>query len=174
TDDKKEGEEEVNRKDGSEAAVVPPQIEIELDGIQSRLREVPIAPGAYHSLRVGQKSLFWVAEDSGKQQLMGVEAMNIDVKPEKLVQDIRNFDLSLNRKKILVRKEDSFYVIDAKVQAPGKLADKQIDIGNVAFPINVREDWRQIFIDAWRMERDYFYDPNMHGVDWTAVRDKYL
>jgi tricorn protease len=38
----------------------------------------------------------------------------------------------------------------------------------------VREDWRQIYVDAWRMERDYFYDPGMHGLDWEAVRDKYL
>ncbi len=40
--------------------------------------------------------------------------------------------------------------------------------------MDVREDWRQLFIDAWRLERDYFYDPGMQGVDWVGVRDKYL
>ena len=40
--------------------------------------------------------------------------------------------------------------------------------------MDVREDWRQLFIDAWRLERDYFYDPGMHGTDWDGIRDKYL
>jgi len=38
----------------------------------------------------------------------------------------------------------------------------------------MRDDWRQIFVDAWRLERDYFYDPGMHGVDWNATLKKYL
>ena len=36
-----------------------------------------------------------------------------------------------------------------------------------------REDWQQIYLDSWRLHRDYFYDPGMHGVDWPAMRDKY-
>ena len=42
------------------------------------------------------------------------------------------------------------------------------------FSITPREDWKQIFTDAWRMERDYFYDKNMHGVDWDAMHEKYF
>jgi tricorn protease len=54
------------------------------------------------------------------------------------------------------------------------LGENRVDLGGWTFPIDVREDWRQIFVDAWRLERDWFYDPNMHGVDWEATRDKYL
>ena len=36
-----------------------------------------------------------------------------------------------------------------------------------------RDEFREAFVDAWRLHRDYFYDPNMHGVDWNAMRDKY-
>lgn len=40
--------------------------------------------------------------------------------------------------------------------------------------INPKEEWRQLFMDAWRFERDYFYDENLHGVDWDKVKDQYL
>ena len=49
-----------------------------------------------------------------------------------------------------------------------------MDLSGWGFPIDVRQDWRQIFIDAWRLERDWFYDPNMHGVDYKATLNKYL
>ena len=54
------------------------------------------------------------------------------------------------------------------------LSDSKIDMSGWKFPITPKEDWKQIFTDAWRMERDYFYDKNMHGVDWQAMHDKYL
>jgi hypothetical protein len=82
--------------------------------------------------------------------------------------------LSLDGKKILVRKGDSLYVIDAKPAKVSKLADNKVDLEGWSFSIDVRDDWRQIFVDAWRLERDYFYDPNMHGVDWDGVLQKYL
>ena len=45
-----------------------------------------------------------------------------------------------------------------------------INLTGWKFPINPREDWKQMFTDAWRMERDYFYDKNMHGVDCNAMQ----
>ena len=74
----------------------------------------------------------------------------------------------------MVLKENALHVFDAAARAPSDLAETRVDLSGWAFPIDVREDWRQIFIDAWRLERDYFYDPGMHGLDWEAVRDKYL
>ena len=47
-------------------------------------------------------------------------------------------------------------------------------LGDWAFRLDPRDEWRQMFTEAWRLERDYFYDRNMHGVDWTAMKAKYL
>jgi tricorn protease len=52
--------------------------------------------------------------------------------------------------------------------------ESRVDLSRWTFPIDVRDDWRQIFVDAWRLERDWFYDPGMHGVDYQATLDKYL
>ena len=73
-------------------------------------------------------------------------------------------------KKLLVRSEGKTGVIDAK-------ADQKIEDQIVTSPMTVliqpREEWEQIFNDAWRFMRDFFYDPNMHQVDWKAVRKQY-
>ena len=65
-------------------------------------------------------------------------------------------------------------MIEAGAKAPAELAKGKLDLSGWSFPLDLREDWRQIFVDAWRLERDYFYDPGTHGVDWKAVLDKYL
>jgi tricorn protease len=168
-------EETKDDKKDEDDAVTP--VEIDLDGIQQRVWEVPIGPGMYNGLEVNDKALFWVSRDpgaDGKAHLMAAKIGNEKVEAKKIVEGIGYFELSADGKKTLVRKGDDLYVIDADAKEPSKLAEDKVDLSGWTFAIDVREDWRQIFVDAWRMERDYFYDPGMHGVDWDGVRDKYL
>ncbi|HET8697933.1 MAG TPA: S41 family peptidase, partial [Gammaproteobacteria bacterium] len=74
----------------------------------------------------------------------------------------------------LVQKDRKLYVVDAAPRPIEKLGDSEVSLAGFGYPLNVRDDWREIFLDAWRLERDYFYDPAMHGVDWRATRDRYL
>ena len=89
-----------------------------------------------------------------------------------LAESIKGYELSLDRKKLLIHKGDSFHIIDADA-APGVKLEK-VSLGDWTFAINPRQEWRQMFTEAWRLERDYFYDRNMHGVDWAAMLKKYL
>ena len=57
---------------------------------------------------------------------------------------------------------------------PKALAKAKIDLSRWTFDTNPRAEFHELFLDAWRLERDYFYDRNMHGVDWKAMRDRYL
>jgi len=168
-------EEKKEKENGDDDDVTP--IEIELEGIQHRVWEVPIEPGNYRALSVNSKALFWINRDpglDGKSHLMAAKISNEKVEPKKVVEGVRSFEMSADGKKILVRKGNDLFVIDAATKEPSKLAEHKVDLDGWTFAINVREDWRQIFVDAWRMERDYFYDPGMHGVDWDGVRDKYM
>jgi tricorn protease len=152
-------------------------IRIDLDGLQRRVRQVPLASGNYNRLYVTEDALFFGARGSGPNadyNLMGVKIDNEKIEPKPVVEDIRSFELSRDGKKFLVRKGNNLHVIDAKPSKVNNLGDNRVDLGGWTFPIDVREDWRQIFVDAWRMERDYFYDPDMHGVDWDAALQKYL
>lgn len=163
----------------NEIEPLPPiaPIEIDLAGIAGRVYEVPVPAGNFFGLEVGKTTLFWLATDSGpdaKTHLMALPIKNKGDAPERLVEDTSSYELSLDGKKILARHEDQIYVFDAGAEAPSDLAKTKVPLDGWTFSIDVREDWRQIFIDAWRLERDYFYDPGMHGLDWEAVRDKYL
>ena len=69
---------------------------------------------------------------------------------------------------------NDIYIIDASDSAPSTLAKHQVDLKSWTFSLSPHEEWHQMFIDAWRLERDYFYDPNLHGVDYSKLLNKYL
>lgn len=150
---------------------------IDLDGLAQRIRRVPIASGNYGALAVNGEALFFTSRGSGagaKNDLMALKVSNDASEPVVVVDDIRSFEISGNGRKLLVRKGQGFHVIDARAAKVGNLADSRVDLSGWTFDIDVRDDFRQIFVDAWRLERDWFYDPNMHGVDYQAALDKYL
>lgn len=154
-----------------------PDIMIDLDGIQKRIREVPVAPGNYGSLNVNDKALFWVERGAGygsPSQLKAIPIGNKDPQVVTVTEGIRRVEFSADKKKILFQKGSSLYVVDAAPRKISNLKKGEVNLRSWSFSIDVREDFRQLFIDAWRLERDYFYDPGMHGLDWEAVRDKYL
>ena len=153
----------------------PAPVKIDLDGVRSRSKAVPVPAGNMTDLHVNEKAIFWRERESGqggKSHLMALEIGNEGKKPIVLVKDIRSFELSADGKKVMVRKGDRLYVFDASPKSPD-LDKNSVDLSAWRYSIDVREDWRQIFADAWRLHRDYFYDQNMHGVNWNAVRAKY-
>ena len=154
-------------------------VKIDMDNIQHRIREIPIDPGNFTNLKVNDEALFWVERGEGYSSpslLKAVEIDNKEIKVETILDGIRSFELTADGKKLMVRKENSFYVFDAELKELEDLDLKknEVDLQSWSFPIDVRENLRQLYIDAWRLERDYFWDPNMHGVDWNAMKDKYL
>ncbi|MBT8220353.1 MAG: PD40 domain-containing protein, partial [Bacteroidia bacterium] len=152
-------------------------VTIDQDGIQQRIVEVPIKPGNYNGLGVTKKAIYLSSRETGigaKRHLMFVKIGNEDVEIKKMVGDINGFELTQDGKKILVRKGRNYHMISAGTSAVNDLSKSKINLSGWRFPIKPIEDWKQIFTDAWRMERDYFYDPNMHGVDWDAMHEKYF
>ena len=151
-----------------------PVVTIDLEGIQARVNPVPVPPGNYSDLALNDKFLYWIEKGLGaatKPRLKALAISNQDPKPRILAEDVKHYELSPDGKKILLRKEDDLYVVDTAAEL--KL-DKSVDLKGWTFPLNPRDERRQMFIESWRLMRDYFYDPNMHGVDWPAIRDKYL
>jgi tricorn protease len=166
----------------------PPKVEIDLDGLASRLFQVPVPAGNYDSLKAGEERLYWLAtdpgldEDASSLQSVPFDSPDRPDKPEAktVLSDVQTYDLSADGKKLLVHKGDDFYVLDAGEEVPGDeaaaakaLEKAKVDLSGWAFPLDPREQWRQMFREAWRLERDYFYDPKMHGVDWPAMYEKY-
>src|SRR6185295_7496316 len=138
---------------------------------ESRIWEVPVPHGNYSELSVNDKRLFWITSETSaesKRHLQVLDIGNDDPKPKNFAEDIRWYELSLDGKKVAVRKKDEFHVEEASATAPAKL-EKSVDLKNWTFPLTPRDEWRQMFVEAWRLERDYFYDRKMHGADWPAM-----
>ncbi|MBN2508599.1 MAG: PD40 domain-containing protein [Verrucomicrobia bacterium] len=153
------------------------RVTIDLPGLAARLEEVPVKAGNYDALQVAGKRLLYTARGTGfeaKTDLIALDITNHDAKPKTLVPDIRAYELSLDGKKIGLRKAESYYVIAASAKAPATLAAAALNLAGWTFPIMPREEWRQIYTESWRLLRDHFYDRNMHGADWQRVHDKYL
>ena len=149
---------------------------IELEGLPLHIRRVPLPSGNYGALFANGEALFVTSRGSGADAKTDLVALKIgNEKPEGIVvvDDIRSVELSGNGKKLLVRKGNALHVIDARAAKVATLADARLDLGGWSFDIDVRDDFRQLFVDAWRLERDWFYDPNLHGVDYQATLDKY-
>lgn len=154
----------------------PARVRIDLDGLSTRLFQVPVPAGNYRSLTVTRKHLLYVARDTGfdaKDRLMQLEITARDPKPKTLVEDVTAHEVTADGRRVLVRKGKAFHGVAVDASAPAKLEDP-LPLDGWTFAVVPREEWRQIYVEAWRMLRDFFYDRNLHGVDWPAVRDRYL
>ena len=160
----------------SDAAAKPPvAVDIDLEDFERRLVVLPPKPGNYGELQaVAGKVLYHrhprtgtVAADE-KQAVVWYDLK--ERKEETLVEDATTFQVSADGKKMLVRLRDRYAIVNV---APNQKLEKTLAVDALETVVNPREEWRQIFADAWRLQRDYFYDPNMHGVDWEAMRRQY-
>lgn len=85
--------------------------------------------------------------------------------------DVDAFALSANGKKLLVMSKSNLSVIDV---APEQKMKDMVPTSGMEAYIVPKEEWKQIFTDAWRLQRDFFYDKNMHGVDWDGMKERYM
>ena len=157
------------------------KVEIDLDGIAARIQEVAVPAGNYSDLAVAGKRICWLdhnSQDSQKNALQCLDIANKGDKPDSLMEGVNGFEVSADGKKIMIRKQNDLLIVDAAAKGAGlrdpkTLADSQVDLKNWTFSVIPSDEFREGFLDAWRLHRDYFYDRNMHGVKWTEMRDKY-
>jgi tricorn protease len=157
----------------------PKPVVIDLEGLSARLHRVPVPAGRLDALGTDGQRLYWLSVDNSFEPKQRLQALAIGrEKPEvkTVMEGVREYLLSADRKKLLVRreKENDLLVFDAGDKAPEKLDESKVDLSRWTFSFDPREQWRQMFVEAWRLERDYFYDRGMHGLDWPKIREKYL
>jgi tricorn protease len=171
---KKDAKKPAKDDDKEDAKKKEPVVQIDLDGLPARLHEVPIPPGNYRNLTVNDKALFWTSTPASetKADLMALTIDNEKPEPKTVASGIKSYEMSGNGKKLLVHKGSDLHVIDAAA-ASADLAKHKVDLAAWTLSVIPREEWKQMFAEAWRLERDYFYDRGMHGVDWPAIRKKY-
>lgn len=140
--------------------------DIDFGGIENRIIALPMGVSSYGGMTSADNGFFYVNNGVLFQYNMGAKA------PTPIYEGIGPFAFNPSRSKIAVMGPVGIQVLSVQpglnAQTPGR-----IDLSNVEAVIDPREEWRQILVDAWRYERDSFYDPNMNGVDWNAVLKQY-
>ena len=160
----------------------PPEVKIDFTDLPSRLSEVPVPPGNYDALQATEKRLCWLNASDDTQEHRSLQCVDVANKGDEVdtvLPDVKSYEISLDRKKIMVHKGDDFYVLDSDAKAasladPKALPKLTVNLSHWTMSTRPRDEFRGIFLDAWRLERDYFYDRHMQGVDWNAMQARYL
>ena len=151
----------------------PKETKITLTGLEQRVVLLPPAAGNFANIQaVAGKIIFHRLPNTGsadkKKPLMYYD---LDKREDKtIVDDLDMFDVSADGKKVLVGKGGSYSVVDV---AENQKLDKKMPTAQLEMTVDPKAEWKQIFSDVWRFDRDYFYDPNMHGVDWNDMKVRY-
>jgi tricorn protease len=155
---------------GKKGAATPPKPAIVLEGVGARLYKLPVKPGVEGLLLAGEKFLYTRRGDD----LVSIAIDKKDPREEVFAPGGIDMELSDDRQTALVlsgsSEKPALALVPADRKLPDKLGPHQVRLGDWRLTIDPRAEWRQMFIDAWRLRRDFLYDPSLRGVDWNAVR----
>ncbi len=167
TDDDGDDTSEDKKKDKKKVK----KVEIAWEGFEHRAVQIPVPPGNFGTIAVNDKGhLIYSRFAADGPPSIKIFDMKDEKKEEKdVAKGAGAFMLSADGKHMLVLRAGKAQILKASAGATGK----NVPTAGMIARINPREEWRQVFLDAWRQMRDFFYDPNMHGVDWEAMRDHY-
>ncbi len=153
------------------------RIEIDFDGLSQRILALPVPSAAMRGLRAGAEGQVYYLQADTPAGSFGIRTgslqhFDLEKRESKtLMSGVFTFQLTYDGEKILAAAGERLIIGDA--DGSFESGSDGVDLGSVSVRIEPREEWRQIFNEAWRINRDYFYDPGMHGADWPAIREKY-
>jgi tricorn protease len=161
----------------ADAAAAPKAVEpvrIDFDGLGQRILALPV-PAAFHvGLRAGEagKVYYLRRSNAGPRPRFALHTFSLDEREEtELLAGLDAFTLSGDGKKLLWADGETWGIAGSG----GKVdrGETKIAVEKIQVRVDPPAEWRQIYDEAWRINRDYFYDPGMHGADWTAMGERY-
>lgn len=163
-------------------------LEIDFDGIEDRIVAFPVADGRYGQLAATKDKVYFtrlpikgsLERSSGREPSSDAQLEMFDLKTERvetIVSSLTSFRISKDCKQLIYRSGNSLRVVKAG-EKPSRDSDDHrrggwLDLSRVQIPIQPRAEWRQIYREAWRLQRDHFWTEDMSKIDWTLVYDRY-
>jgi tricorn protease len=174
--DEEAKDEEADKKDEEKKDDEPERVEIDFDGIDQRILALPIPAKNYTSLRSGKEGELFLHEDSAVPDRVSAERILHrftlkERKVEKFLGDVGGFAISHDGEKIVYGQKGSFFIAETKGEP--KAGEGKLNIEAAEVHVDPRVEWRQMYDEVWRIQREYFYDPNHHGLDLDATAQKY-
>lgn len=176
-------EEKGEEKSAETAKKEPPKVfKIDLDGIQNRIVALAVPPSQIRTFDASKDAIYYGTTPVGglSGPIPGEEPAihAFDLKEHKdkvLIEGAARFALSVDGSKLLYRGDGGrFGIIDAKPpDSPHKPGEGALDLNGLRAEVDPPQEWKEIYNEVWRQERDYFFEPSMNGVDWQKVHDQY-
>ena len=177
----KEADKKDEKKEGEGEKKEPAPLQIDLEGLGSRIVELPVPAGRYGGLRAFKGKIiyasldqpFSIDDDDGGPPPGSLRVFDFEKRESKtIISDVqRSYGVSKDGGKVLYRTKDAFGIVEAKEgKKPG---DGKIAADALMATVDPKQEWMQMFNEAWRLERDFYYDPAMGGLDWKAVGERY-
>ena len=166
---KKENDEEIIdvKEEKDDKKTKPENLKIDWDGIENRIIDLPLRASDYRNLDIAKEGeLFYI---SSKDNTPTINKYDLSKRKEEFIMPANSFSIAASSKKMLYFNRGNIGITDVGVKAK----EGPLNIGAIKVKIDPKKEWNNIFNETWRVNRDYFYDPGMHGVDWNAMKDKY-
>ncbi|HEY3926789.1 MAG TPA: protease, partial [Candidatus Koribacter sp.] len=179
TDEQKKAE---NKGDEKPKQPTPTPTVIDLAAIGNRILSLPIPPRNYTGLWVGKTGVLYLAEGSAvgrASEQSGPPIRSLwrftteDRKTEEVLSELTGFDVSFNGEKLFYAHGDGWFLIPASDLHPGGSQGKPVNNTQMFATIDPRAEYKQMYRETWHLERDFFYDPHLHGLDLAKIEAKY-
>ncbi|MBL4658665.1 MAG: PDZ domain-containing protein, partial [Flavobacteriales bacterium] len=165
-----EDEDDEKKGKGEKVKIVEPT-KIDIDGIQNRIIDIPLKAGMYSTLGINKKRQLLYIVQAKKGDPGKLHKYDLKKRKDSEVMPLDFYIIAKGGEKMLYRKKDTWGITEAGEKpedGKGVLKTKELKI-----KIEPLAEWPHIYDEAWRINRDYFYDPGMHGADWKAMKAKY-
>ncbi|MCK8522079.1 PDZ domain-containing protein [Aquimarina sp. D1M17] len=174
SDEEESKEEDSNNKDDKkdQKDTVKP-VQIDINGIQNRIVDLPVKPGFYYNLGSGEsdKLLYISGSQNDFETTPTLHMYDIKEQKDSEVMKLDNYMISSNGKKMLYTTKNKWGITETGKKPTN--GNETLNISAIQVKMTPSLEWKNIFKEAWRINRDYFYDPGMHGSDWKGVKNKY-
>lgn len=157
------------------------EAQIDWPAAARRLHQVPIAPGTYENLTLTNDRVYLLAGSGRAKALVTLALGHEEPELETYLEGVTSFQLSADGARLLVitpgksdEQPPNLHILPAGATAPDDRSALQVRTDGWRLALEPAAEWRQQFLDGWRMHRDFSFDSNMRGVDWDAVRDRLL
>ena len=164
TDDKDNKKKEKDEKEKKEEAIV-----IDFNKIERRIIAMPMPPKDYQYILSGPEGTVFISESKDKDNTVHKFTLK-EREAKEFVSGVRSVSISADGKQMLARMGSSWKVM-ATTKPNGK-DGKTLKV-DLKTQLNRTQEWNQIFEEAWHYQKNFFYDPNMHGRDWNEVYERY-
>jgi tricorn protease len=147
-----------------------PAVKVDADGLVGRIGVIPVPPGNYRSLTSVGSRLYYGRASQREQAALYV--YDLEKQSETQIGTGTGYEISADGRKMLIGQPGNRYAI---IDTPTGKAEPRdfLDLSDMKVALDRHAEWRQMFNESWRQMRDFFYAPNMHGVDWPAMRRTY-